>query len=60
MDPAPPASREPAGELARWLAPARDFARRGALAAADLVMPPLCLACHSPLAAHDALCPACW
>ena len=29
-------------------------------AAADLVMPPLCLSCYSPLAAHDALCPACW
>lgn len=27
---------------------------------ADLVMPPLCLSCHRPLAAHDALCAACW
>ncbi len=60
MGGAPPVSREPANGRARWLAPARDLARRGALAAADLVMPPLCLSCHSPLAAHDALCPACW
>ena len=26
----------------------------------DLLMPPLCLACHEPLGVHDALCPACW
>ena len=23
-------------------------------------MPPLCLSCYEPLAAHDALCPLCW
>lgn len=27
---------------------------------ADLVVPPVCLACQAPLAAHDALCAACW
>lgn len=36
----------------------------GALAltrsAGDLVMPPLCLACHAPLAEHDSLCASCW
>jgi ComF family protein len=25
-----------------------------------MIMPPLCLACHEPLGAHDALCAACW
>jgi ComF family protein len=36
------------------------FARRGLEAASDLVLPPSCLACRAPLAAHDALCPECW
>lgn len=27
---------------------------------ADLVVPPVCLACQAPLAVHDALCAACW
>ncbi len=26
----------------------------------DLVVPPLCLSCHTPMAAHDTLCPDCW
>lgn len=26
----------------------------------DLVVPPVCLACHAPLATHDALCATCW
>ena len=34
--------------------------RRAAAALADLIMPPLCLACHKPLASHDALRPRCW
>ena len=28
--------------------------------AADLVLPPQCLSCAAPLAAHGALCPGCW
>lgn len=28
--------------------------------AADLVLPPMCLSCHEPLATHGALCPRCW
>jgi ComF family protein len=28
--------------------------------AADLVLPPICLSCHEPLASHGALCAACW
>lgn len=34
--------------------------RRAADALADLLVPPLCLACHASLASHDALCPSCW
>ena len=34
--------------------------RRAFGALADVLMPPLCLACHRRLAAHDALCPNCW
>lgn len=26
----------------------------------DIVVPPLCLSCHSPMASHDTLCPDCW
>jgi ComF family protein len=34
---------------------------RSALSAlADLVVPPLCLACQRPLAAHDTVCAGCW
>ena len=41
-----------------------DLARR-ALAPAlvrctDLIVPPVCVACRQPLAAHDTLCAACW
>lgn len=36
--------------------PLRALARR----VADLIVPPVCLACQSPLAVHDALCAACW
>jgi len=28
--------------------------------AADLVLPPICLNCHEPLASHGALCARCW
>ena len=34
--------------------------RRAFGAVADVLMPPLCLACHRRLSAHDALCPGCW
>lgn len=36
------------------------YLRRAAAALADLIMPPLCLACHAPVATYDALCPNCW
>jgi len=34
--------------------------RNVAAALADLIVPPVCLTCEKPLAAHDALCAACW
>lgn len=34
--------------------------RHVARAVADTLIPPLCLACHGPLADHDALCACCW
>jgi len=34
--------------------------RRAFGAITDVLIPPLCLACHRRLAAHDALCPSCW
>lgn len=33
---------------------------RAAAAMADLVIPPLCLACRKPLASHAAICSSCW
>ena len=26
----------------------------------NIIMPPVCLACHTPIASRDAVCPACW
>lgn len=46
--------------LKRLVRHAGAAARSGARALADLAMPPLCLACHAPLADHDSLCAACW
>ncbi len=55
--PRPPrAGATPPGLLAR--------VRAGGVAAlhrlADIVVPPLCLACRAPLADHDSLCADCW
>ncbi|MFP4538187.1 MAG: double zinc ribbon domain-containing protein, partial [Dichotomicrobium sp.] len=38
------------------------FARAGAglRYVSDLVLPPVCIACHTPLDRHHALCPICW
>lgn len=38
----------------------REATGAGWLRLIDIVTPPLCLACQTPLAAQDALCPACW
>jgi ComF family protein len=34
--------------------------RSAASAAADLIVPPLCLACYRPLSSHDSICSRCW
>jgi ComF family protein len=48
---------------ARWRTiPARIASRfrQGSGTLADLVMPPVCLACHVSIDGHDALCARCW
>ena len=48
------------GDMHRWGKNVTAALRTAAAAAADLVVPPLCLACHRPLAAHNAICARCW
>ena len=33
---------------------------RAVSAVADIVIPPVCLACQAPLSSHDAICASCW
>jgi len=40
--------------------PARSVVQRALAACADLIMPPCCLVCRSPLSEHHLLCAACW
>jgi ComF family protein len=46
--------------MLHWGKTTATVLRAAAAAAADLIVPPLCLACHRPLAAHDAICASCW
>src|SRR5919204_4803505 len=46
--------------LIRVLRIARQAVAHIAPRAANLVVPPVCLACRMPLAVHDALCAVCW
>ncbi|MGQ4275367.1 ComF family protein [Terrihabitans sp. B22-R8] len=39
---------------------AAHWMRRAAQSALDVVLPPLCLACSSPIGSRGALCPRCW
>ncbi|WBT38316.1 ComF family protein [Hyphomicrobium sp. DMF-1] len=43
-------------------APAREpgMLRRALAAISDLLMPPVCLVCRTPIGDHDALCAGCW
>lgn len=66
-DPAHPASAEttppPAQPDSAWLRMAQRLVsttQQILEGLADLAMPPGCLACQQPLAAHDTLCPECW
>jgi ComF family protein len=38
----------------------RGLAGSGLRYLADLALPPICLSCHDPVDAHNALCPRCW
>ena len=54
-EPSFPSSRVP-GVLRRFA----SLSLSATAAIVDLVFPPSCLACRKAVAAHDALCPACW
>lgn len=41
-------------------AAARRLISFAARAAANIVVPPVCLSCHAPLATYDTVCPSCW
>ncbi len=44
----------------RWLAVPGNALRRGTMGLVDLVIPPVCLGCKQPMAAHHTLCSTCW
>jgi ComF family protein len=46
--------------MLHWGKSAAATLRAVAAAAADVVVPPLCLSCHRPLAGHSAICARCW
>ena len=46
--------------MLHWGKDAAGALRSAAAAVADLVVPPLCLACHRPVSSHDAICARCW
>lgn len=41
-------------------APGPSLLRRALGALSDIVMPPVCLVCRTPIGGHDALCARCW
>ena len=51
---------ETSGGLKAVLASLGGWALGPVRYAVDLMLPPVCLACHEPLAAHAALCAQCW
>ena len=46
--------------MLHWGKDAAAALRSAAAIVADLVVPPLCLACHRPVSSHDAICAGCW
>ena len=46
--------------MLHWGKDAAAALRSVAAVVADLVVPPLCLACHRPVSSHDAICARCW
>src|SRR5262245_56230176 len=55
-----PATGRTADKVRPLLTAAAGLAIAGSRRLADLIMPPLCLACRRPLGAHGALCGPCW
>ena len=53
-------SSDPASEPRAQAGRPRSAIGRALAACADLIMPPCCLVCRTPLGAHHLLCPACW
>ncbi len=48
------------GVLRRALSGASQAMGHAGRSLADLIVPPVCLACRTPLAGHDQICGACW
>jgi ComF family protein len=46
--------------MLQWGKDAAGALRSAAAAVADVIVPPVCLACHRPLSSHDAICSRCW
>jgi ComF family protein len=46
--------------MLHWGKDAAAALRSAAAVVADLVVPPLCVACHRPVSSHDAVCAGCW
>jgi ComF family protein len=46
--------------MLQWGKDAAGGLRSAAAAVADVIVPPVCLACHRPLSSHDAICSRCW
>ena len=46
--------------MLKWGKDAAGALRSAAAMVADVIVPPVCLACHRPLSSHDAICSRCW
>jgi len=52
--------RSNAAGLGRMVSDLRRWSLANLRYATDLILPPICIHCHTPIAAHRVLCPACW
>ena len=48
------------GHVRNAVAIGRAWLQTAGRTVADIIVPPVCLGCHTALAAHDTLCPDCW
>jgi ComF family protein len=46
--------------MLHWGKDAAGALRSAVAAVGNLIVPPVCLACHRPLSSHDSICPGCW